>query len=81
MLNFEYEKPRSFDRYGRILSRYLVESFSQAVILKATFAILPDIKGFQGEDPPVLIRIEDRQLETPRLVYEGNIFTNNPHQP
>ena len=69
--NFNYSKPNTFPRYGRILSRYLVDSFTEAVTLKATFTLKPDIQGFEGEDPPVLIRIEDVQLEKPRLVYEG----------
>lgn len=69
--NFNYSKPNTFPRYGRILSRYLVDSFTEAVTLKATFTLKPDIQGFEGEDPPVHIKIEDVQLENPRLVYEG----------
>jgi hypothetical protein len=59
-----------------------VDSFSQAVVLKANFSLLPDLNGFEGQDPPVQIRIEDVQLEQPRLVYEGIVLTGNsvvPH--
>ncbi len=69
--NFNYKKPTTFPRYGRILSRHLVESFTEAVTLKATFMVKPDIQGFEAEDPPVHIKVEDVQLAQPRLVYEG----------
>lgn len=72
--NFNYKKPTTFPRYGRILSRYLVDSFTEAVTLKATFVLKPDIPGFDAEDPPVHIKIEDVQLSQPRLVYEGKWF-------
>lgn len=70
--DFNYKKPTTFPRYGRILSRYLVESFTnEAVTLKATFVLKPDIQEFEAEDPPVHIKVEDVQLAQPRLVYEG----------
>ena len=69
--NFNYTKPTTFPRYGRILSRYLVDSFSEAVTMKATLVLKPELQGFEGEDPPVYIKIEDTQLDKPRLVYEG----------
>lgn len=75
LLNFEYQKPKSFSRYGRILSRYLVDSFTEAVVLKASFSLLPNLKEFQGGDPPVQIKIEDVQLDQPRLVYEGVLLS------
>lgn len=71
--NFDYNKPNTFPRYGRILSRYLVDSFTEAVTLKATFLLKPDIQGFEGEDPPVYIKIEDVQFDKPRIAYEGKI--------
>ena len=71
--NFNYTKPTTFPRYGRILSRYLVDSFSEAVTLKATLVLKPELQGFEGDDPPVYIKIEDVQLDEPRIVYEGMI--------
>lgn len=72
--NFNYKNPHTFPRYGRILSRYLVESFTQPVTLKASFWVKPDIQGFEAEHPPVYIKVEDVQLSQPKLVYEGDIF-------
>jgi hypothetical protein len=70
--SFDHTKPTTFPRYGRILSRYLVSSFStQAVTLQAKFVLKPDIQGFDQEDLPVHIKVEDVQLSQPRLVYEG----------
>ena len=69
--NFHYNRPTTFARYGRLLSRHLVESFTEAVTLKATFMIKPDIQGLEAEDPPVYIKVEDIQLTQPKLVYEG----------
>ena len=71
LYNFNYSKPTTFPRYGRILSRHLVDSFTESVTLKATFVLMPDVQGFDVGDPPVHIRIEDYQLAQPRLVYEG----------
>lgn len=72
--NFNYTKPTTFPRYGRILSRNLVESFTEAVTLKATFILKPELHGFEGEDPPVYIKIENVQLAEPKIVYEGIFF-------
>ena len=57
--NFYYDRPTTLPRYGRILSRHLVESFSEAVTLKASFILMPDIQGFVGLDPTLHIKIED----------------------
>ncbi|KAI9561925.1 hypothetical protein GHT06_012887 [Daphnia sinensis] len=73
--NFDYQKPGTFPRYGRILSRYLVHSFTQPVTLQAKFLEKLDFKGFEGESPPVHIKVEDIQLNSPRLVYEGILFS------
>lgn len=73
--NFNYTKPTTFPRYGRILSRYLVDSFSEAVTLKATLVLKPELQGFEGDDPPVYIKIEDVQLDEPRIVYEGFLLS------
>lgn len=69
--NFDNKKSATFSRYGRILSRYLVESFTEGVTLKATFVLKPDIQEFDAEDPPVHIKVEDVQLSQPKTVYEG----------
>ena len=73
LYNFDNTKPDTFPRYGRILSRYLVSSFTQAVTLQAKFLLKPDIQGFESEDPPVRITVEDVQLSKPSLVYEGKL--------
>jgi len=79
LYNFNYSKPTTFPRYGRILSRHLVDSFTESVTLKATFVLMPDVQGFDVGDPPVHIRIEDYQLAQPRLVYEGILLSSrNP---
>lgn len=71
--NFNHQKPDTFPRYGRILSRYLVHSFTQAVTLQAKFVAKPEFEGLEGEHPPVHIKVEDIQLNNPRLVYEGEV--------
>lgn len=72
---FNYQNPGTFPRYGRILSRYLVHSFTQPVTLQAKFLEKPDLKGFESENTPVHIKVEDIQLNNPRLVYEGILFS------
>lgn len=72
--NFNYKKQTTFPRYGRVLSRYLVESFTEAVTLKATFLLKSDYQGIENNDPPIQIKVEDVQFSQPRLVYEGNYF-------
>ncbi len=73
--NFDYSRPSTFTRYGRLLSRRLVESFVEtAITLKATLTSKPDIQGLEGEDPPVYIKVEDVQFEEPRVIYEGALI-------
>lgn len=72
--NFNYKK-NTLSRYGRILSRSLVESFTaEAITLNATFIQKSDIHGIESQDPPVHITVEDVQFSEPRLVYEGVCF-------
>ncbi|EFX84777.1 hypothetical protein DAPPUDRAFT_222696 [Daphnia pulex] len=73
--SFDNTKPTTFPRYERILSRYLVNSFTQAVTLQAKFKLKHDIQGFDQEDLPVHIKVEDVQLSQPRLVYEGLLLS------